>query len=219
MKSTSPLNRFGARYKENGNTISEKDWRRRETGENHIAAQGEIYPYGYDPTFYPHRLDEPTHVKKPSKIFVVDTGDLFGAWVPTEWIEKVLNAAIKCPQHAFQFLTKNPRRLLSFVFPQNAWVGTSVSSDSDANRAETVKKAHAPIRYLSIEPLLGNITFDLMGIQWIILGAMTGKDSVVPEKEWIAGILTAAIENRIPLFVKKNMEKYYPEGNLLKEFP
>lgn len=219
MKSNSFLNRFGAQYRVNENIIREKNWRTRESNENHIATPGEKYPYGYDPTLYPHRLSEPKSLKKPAKIFVVDAGDLFGAWVPDTWIVDVLNVIRECPQHTFQLLTKNPQRLLSFEFPQNAWVGTSINSDKDANRAEIVKRAHASVRYLSIEPLLGEVAFDFTGIDWIIVGAMTGKNSVIPEKEWIDGILTATRENNIPVFMKKNMERYYPEGKSLKEFP
>lgn len=241
IKPTATLNRFGARYIENGTIVSEKNWRTRETGENHIAFPGEIYPYGYDPTFYPHRLDEPKSVKKPSKIFVVNTGDLFGIWVPEEWIEKVLDIVKKCPQHIFQFLTKNPQRLLSVEFPQNAWVGTSINSNRDANRVEILKRVNAPVRYLSIEPLLGEITFDFKGIDWILIGAMTGTSSALfepfaspftihigamtfhnigsPRKAWIEGVLASADESKIPVFVKDNLVKYYPEGASLQEFP
>ena len=33
----------------------------------------------------------PAQKKKPAKIFVVSMGDLFGAWVPDNWIEEVFN--------------------------------------------------------------------------------------------------------------------------------
>ena len=219
LKSTAPLNRFGARYRENGIMVTEKNWRERETGANHVALQGEIYPYGYDPTFYPHRLIEPAKIKKPSRIFVVDTGDLFGDWVPADWIDKVLDVARACPQHTFQFLTRNPERYLSIDFPDNAWTGTSVNSDRDRDRAEMLRSVRAPVRYLSIEPLLGPVTFDLTGIGWIIVGAMTGRNPVLPETAWIDGIVAAARNNRIPVFFKANIETHYPDGRLFKEFP
>lgn len=219
-KATAPLNRFGAKYKEDGKFVREKDWRSRETGETHVALQGEVYPYGYDPTIYFHRLGQPRKVKEPAKIFVVDTGDLFGTWVPTEWIDQVLSVVRECPQHVFQFLTKNPRKLLSFEFPHNAWVGTSINSDRDMARVDMLKKVEVPVRYLSIEPLLGEVTFDLTGIEWVILGAMTGKNPVIPEMAWIEGVLTAARRNNIPVFMKDNMDRYYQGlGELAKEFP
>src|ERR1700690_1697768 len=104
-KSTGILNRFGAVYKDSsGEETREKNWRMRETGDNHIAKPGEINPFGYDPTFYPHRLIEPLKPKVPSRIFVVDVGDLFGQWVPVEWITQILDVIRQCPHHSFQLL-------------------------------------------------------------------------------------------------------------------
>lgn len=40
------------------------------------------FPFGFEPTFHRYRLDEPQKLKKPSRIFVVSMGDLFGDWVP-----------------------------------------------------------------------------------------------------------------------------------------
>ena len=39
------------------------------------------------PKFFKERLQEPFKVKKPSKIFVGSMCDLFGDWIPEEWIE------------------------------------------------------------------------------------------------------------------------------------
>lgn len=218
MKATSPLNRFGARYLNNeGVIVSEKDWKTRETGKPKEAKKGEIYPFGYDATFYPHRLKEPLKVKKAARIFVVDVGDLFGAWVLKEWIEQVLEIAWQCSWHTFQFLTKNPIRLSEFGFPDNCWVGTSVNSDKDSDRADMLRNIKAPVRYLSIEPLLGKVSFDLKGFQWIILGAQTGRNPVKPEKEWIADILRHSGALNIPVFMKHNIRPFYNEFR--QEFP
>jgi protein gp37 len=37
--------------------------------------------------------------------------DLFGEWVPDEWIKEVFRACEEAPQHRYLFLTKNPERL------------------------------------------------------------------------------------------------------------
>ena len=68
------------------------------------------YPYGFDPTFHRYRLDEPSQVKTPSTIFVCSMADLFGEWVPDEWIQKIFEACADAPQHRYLFLTKNPKR-------------------------------------------------------------------------------------------------------------
>jgi len=80
MKSTAVLNMFGAKRMTNRygflNSAEDpkyeyvKDWRSVDDGELHYALKGEVYPYGYSPTYYPHRLDDPRKVKKPCGIFV-----------------------------------------------------------------------------------------------------------------------------------------------------
>ena len=220
VKATAPLNRFGAIYIENGQRKTVKDWRSRETGGLHIAEKGEINPYGYDPTFYPHRLDEPLRLRKPGRIFVVDAGDAFGQWVPAEWIRKILDVASRAPWHTFQFLTKNPGRYLEFEFPGNCWIGTTVNSDKDLSRAKALlsAKGKAPVLFLSIEPLLGEFTMDLEGFQWVIIGAQTGSRSPVrPEKSWIEGILNRAAGAGVPVFMKRNIAPYW--DCLIHDFP
>lgn len=219
IKATSPLNRFGAAYfNQNGIKVREKNWKQRETGGCHVAQKGEIYPYGYDATLYPHRLAEPLKVDEPKKIFTVDTGDLMGSWVPKEWINSVLDITHHCPQHTFMLLTKNPARYQEFQFPANCWLGTTITCNADSIRADILKDVKAKVRFLSIEPLTGEVTFNLKGFEWVIVGAMTGKDSVVPDKAWVDGIVAQCVENKIPLFMKNNLTKHFPM-QLIQQFP
>ena len=124
------------------------------------------YPYGFEPTFYKYRLDEPQKIKKPSKIFVSSMGDLFGDWVPDEWIGQILQVIEKCSQHKFLFLTKNPKRYLDideqgFANPDRVWLGTTVTSNKDIDRAlELLKLPKHYNTFLSIEPLLGPVDLD-----------------------------------------------------------
>ena len=219
LRPGSLLGRFGAIYIENGKTCMETlNWRRRETGKIHIARKGERIPFGYDPTFYPHRLEDPLKKRRPSKIFVCDCADLWGDWIPNEWIEKVLKVVKMCPQHTFQLLTKNPKRYLDFEpLPDNAWAGTTVTSNEDYGRAIIMKKVKVPVRFLSIEPLLGEVDFPFDGIQWIIIGAQTGRNPLRPKKEWIEKILSNARKMNIPIFLKNNLRSCYPLS--LQQFP
>jgi len=68
------------------------------------------FPDKFDPTFHRYRLDEPQKIKKPQNIFVCSMADLFGDWVPDEWIQRVFDACKAAPQHRYLFLTKNPER-------------------------------------------------------------------------------------------------------------
>ena len=56
-------------------------------------------------------LDMPLRLRKPSRIFVCDMGDLFYEEVPDEQIAAVFGVMAACPQHTFQVLTKRPERM------------------------------------------------------------------------------------------------------------
>lgn len=70
------------------------------------------YPYGFEPTLHRYRLNQPERKKEGRTVFVCSMADLFGRWVPTEWIRDVLDACQRAPQHRYLFLTKNPARYL-----------------------------------------------------------------------------------------------------------
>jgi len=101
-------------------------------------------------------------------IFVTSMGDLFGCWVPNEWIEKVINYVKKFPETEFLFLTKNPQRYLEFQFPDNVWLGATIETDRDdiykkyrislaplpKKRLEVMKRLQWDKKFISIEPIL-----------------------------------------------------------------
>lgn len=180
----------------------------------------EPYPMGFMPTFHPNRLDEPKKIKKPSKIFVVSMGDLFGSWVPGEWIKAVLKTVEECPQHIFMFLTKNPWNYEEFELPKNAWCGTTITSSNDSLRAYQLSRAiGSTIHFLSIEPLLGEIKWDTGALpsvlDWVIIGAQTGPGAMPPKKEWVQSIIDQCRAAGIPIFLKDNLQ--WPEK--IQELP
>jgi protein gp37 len=123
----------------------------------------------FTPTFHPERLQEPLKVKKPSRIFVGSMADLFGKW---DWVDKsggfvaysanvinsILNIADQCPQHTFIFLTKNPKGMQGFDFPDNCWCGTSVENQEKADeRIPELLRVDCKTLFVSYEPALGPI--------------------------------------------------------------
>ena len=115
-------------------------WKRTKAGKRVDAP----YPYGFAPTFHQYKLDEPQHWKKPRTIFVCSMADLFGEWVPDEWIIEVLNACREAPQHRYLFLTKNPKRyiklLSSDLLPDddNFWYGATWETDRWHNHGRVI---------------------------------------------------------------------------------
>ena len=108
------------------------------------------YPEKFEPTFRPERLDAPKNTKLPDlsnvtdpvrriglrNVFTCSMADLFGKWVPAEWIHAVLKQVASNPQWTFLFLTKFPIRMAEFDFPPNTWIGTTVDSQHAVERAE-----------------------------------------------------------------------------------
>lgn len=62
-----------------------------------------------------HKLDAPLRWKKPRRIFVNSTSDLFHEAVPDEWIDQVFGVMAIARQHTFQVLTKRPERMRRYV--------------------------------------------------------------------------------------------------------
>ena len=184
------------------------------------------YPYYFSPTFHRYRLGEPQSWKKPRNIFVCSMADLFGDWVPDEWIEQVFEACEAAPQHKYLFLTKNGKRYLELarkgIMPDadNFWYGCSVTRPDApfffSNKCKT---------FASIEPILE--PFDWVpGLKhiglpdWIIVGAETGnrKNKVRPEKDWLGGIVNGCAEHNIPLFMKESLRELMG-ADFRQEFP
>jgi protein gp37 len=72
---------------------------------------GHPYEQGFDPRLVATSLDAPLHWRKPRKIFVNSMSDMFGAFVPNDYIAAVFGVMAACRQHTFQVLTKRAERL------------------------------------------------------------------------------------------------------------
>lgn len=207
-----------------------------ENGQNHVldypykwysddgnTERNAPYPFYFDPTFHRYRLNDYTG-KKGRNIFVCSMADLFGDWVPDEWIKEVFSACEKAPQHNYLFLTKNPARYAKLhekgILPEkeNMWYGSTVTNpDTLAFYGEGGFKT-----FISVEPLLRPFThlFNIIDIDWVIVGAETGrrKDKVIPKREWIEDIVNKCKKQNIPLFMKSSLADIWGEP-LIQEFP
>lgn len=220
----------------------EKPMYRHTTGKNRSAPVHDVqapYPFGFDPTLHRYRLNEPEQEKKPKTIFVVSMGDLFGDWIPEDWIREVFAACERASQHRYLFLTKNPKRYQKFFDHEgdperrNFWLGTSVTDNCGFElhgpahqlyEGTGLMGKHHANRFLSIEPLLGPINETALGnikfFQWAIVGAETGsrKEKVVPQREWIEAIVKACDAVGVPVFMKNSLAKVWGTP-LIQEFP
>lgn len=186
----------------------------------------ENYPKGFKPHFRPERLSAPQNTPLPDSkeggernVFAVSMGDLFGSWVPQEWIDAVFAAVREAPGWNFIFLTKNPQRYLTLEFPQNCWIGATADTQARANAALEVfkvlaKKKH-PVLFLSVEPMGEAIDVNLGAVDWLIIGGQSrpGGSPLQPKWEWVEALLFSAREANCKVYFKPNLTvvpKEYP---------
>ena len=219
--------RYGASLTqdENGNydlKENEVKYRLDSKGTKRIAP----YPFGFEPTLHRYRMDQPKKWHEPQTVFVCSMADLFGAWVPDEWIREVFRAAEEAPQHRYIFLTKNPKRLGEIAkagwLPDhgNWWYASTITTMKDRMYPGRLFDNIA----VSIEPLLERLDVGLGSFgkaDWIIIGAESGnrKEKVTPEKEWIETICRAADITHAAVFMKDSLIPIMGEENMRREFP
>jgi len=183
------------------------------------------FPFGFTPTFHRYRLDDYKD-KKGRNIFVCSMADLFGSWVPDEWIQEVFKACEAAPQHRYLFLTKNPERYKEFerYYHSNMWLGMSYTHmvDGIIPGARDILGVHNQNLFMSLEPILEPLHFGVMKyyIKWAILGAETGnrKNKIIPKYEWIKNIVDECRTVNIPVYMKNSLAPIWGEP-LIQEFP
>ncbi len=125
------------------------------------------------------------------------------------------------PQHQWQILTKRIDRVKDCLpddwgpdgYP-NVWLGVTVENQKYLSRVEKLKEIPAAIKFISAEPLIGEIKFNefnpnlLNGIDWIIVGGESGNEFGEYryrkcELDWIESIINEAKANDVNVFVKQ----------------
>ena len=103
------------------------------------------FPAGFTPLFHPERLDAPANTRIPKahagdpaygRVFVVSMGDMYGRWVPQEWIDQIHAVEHEHPEWEYLHLTKFPARYVTQRMPVTAWAGTSVDEQARVRIAE-----------------------------------------------------------------------------------
>lgn len=135
--------------------------------------------------------------------------DPFDAEVPEEWRQEFLALCEETPGLDWLLLTKRPNMVLKMVpprwlepagWPSNVWIGTSVEDERVVWRIEHLVKVPAPVRFLSLEPLLGPLNLDpvfpgtahsadwLAELDWVIVGGESGSKRRPFELAWAEDI-------------------------------
>jgi protein gp37/ParB-like chromosome segregation protein Spo0J len=199
------------------------------------------YPVGFTPLFHHERLDAPANTPVPQgargsdleRVFVCSMADLYGRWVPQEWIDAVHESELANPQWTYLHLTKFPDRYVGLTLPPSGWIGTSVDEQKRVRIAERAFSQidGVAVKWLSLEPLREPLEFtDLSMFDWVVIGAQTETrqpDGTVrafaPPFEWVARIVAQAREAGCKVHMKPNLMGQTGPGSpgmqLINEYP
>jgi protein gp37 len=166
------------------------------------------YCNGFSVTLHEDILDLPLKWKKPQTIFVNSMSDLFHDDIPVEFILRVFDVMHRADWHNYQILTKRSERMLELSrqlsWESNIWMGVTVENSNYTYRIEDLKKTHAKIKFLSLEPLLSPISnLQLNGIDWVIVGGESGPNARPMKKEWVIDIKNQCQIEKVPFFFKQ----------------
>lgn len=183
-----------------------------------------IYPAGFTPLFHEERLTAPANTTIPKKrlddpsykrVFVCSMADLYGRWVPIEWIDRVHEQMLSNPQWEYLLLTKFPDRYNEVKLPPTSWVGTSVDEQKRVRIAERAFRRieDVKVKWLSLEPLNEPLEFsDLSMFDWVVIGAQTETrqpDGTVaafqPPWQWVINITKQAMDAGCKVHWKPNL--------------
>lgn len=186
------------------------------------------FPVGFDIVEKPHKLVEPMKIKRPSLIFANSMTDMFLREISDEYRDRICAVMRVADRHRYQVLTKRPEEAARYFsarkVPSSMWLGVTVEHQKTAHRIDTLRAIQAPLRFLSLEPLLGPIDLNLDGIDWVIIGGESGchmSDPVIaaergiaakvgnkwgphPERSsWVRSIRDQCVASGVPLFFKQ----------------
>lgn len=197
-----------------------------------------FYDTKFEPTFHPDRLKAPQNMKPMTieriqneakkrrvrledavvfskNVFTCSMSDLFGKWVPEEWILQVFESVKNSPEWNFLFLTKFPQRLQEINdklggFPENVWVGTTVDTQVRVALAEKAfKNIDAKVKWLSIEPMLEPLKFSSLDMfDMIAVGGQsrtTKEPEFQPEWLWVEDLVKQARKSDTAIYFKENL--------------
>lgn len=166
--------------------------------------------------------------RKTSRIFVCSTFELFHPEA-ARFRDDIFRVITGAPEHVFVILTKRPE-YVDRPMPPNVWLGVSVTRHDDFWRIDELTRAKADLRFVSLEPFLGDAddAQDFTNciqrdgkrrIDWIIIGRLTGHGhNYDPDLPSLKRIVCQAKKLGIPVFLKNNLRDIWP-SELIQEYP
>ena len=142
---------------------------------------------------------------KINMCFINSMSDTFHKDVPDEYIKQLLEEIETYKGNVyFQLLTKRAERIKDFSYPENVWLGVTVEHEKYKERIEYLKQTDAKIKFLSCEPLLGDLgELNLEGIDWVIVGGESGIKARPMHPDWVRNIQRQCRKQKVKFFFKQ----------------
>jgi protein gp37 len=162
---------------------------------------------GFGVTEHEESLKIPLAWRNPRTVFVNSMSDLWHARVSDSFIRRVFDVMAATPQHTYQILTKRPRRVVRMAdglpWPSNVWMGVSVESQAFAWRCDELRRVPAAVRFVSAEPLLEAVSFNLDGVAWLIAGGESGPNHRPLNEAWVRDLRDQCEQSGTAFFFKQ----------------
>ena len=182
--------------------------------------------YSLNPRFSEHEMK--THLGKSNFIFIGSMCDLFGDWIHSEWIKKVIRRCLLFDNN-YLFQSKNPRRFIEFlqIFPEKTILGTTIETNRGTGHISkapsTYERAYVMQnigfdKEVTIEPILDFDVDDLVLMindikpKFVAIGADSkGHNLDEPSPQKIE-VLIKELEKTTVVKLKKNLSRIYSVG-------
>ncbi len=171
------------------------------------------------------------------RVFCASLADVFDNQVPEEWRADLFDLIRATPMLDWQLLTKRPQNIAKMLpadwvdgYP-NVWLGTTCEDQTEADRRIShLLGVPASVRFLSCEPLLGQIDLYSVGvgqylranvlvrysdhcfgnpltptasIDWVIAGGESGPGARPSHPDWFRSLRDQCAAAGVPFFFKQ----------------
>lgn len=162
------------------------------------------------------------------RVFCASLADVFDNEVPTEWRMDLFSLIAQTPNLDWLILTKrigNVRKMCSGdglmfdMLARRVWLGISVVNQEEADR-DIPKLLQVPAvkRFLSMEPLLGPVSFEgmfansdvpcdgtnaLEELDWVIVGGESGPGARPMHPDWARSLRDQCVAAGVPFLFKQ----------------
>lgn len=171
--------------------------------------------------------------KSGDKVFVCSLSDFFHYEIPiSAWWDSIADVILKRPDLIWIFLTKRPRNINDYFYEtkyffceSNRWLGVTVENQEQADeRIPLLLETSASVRFVSCEPLLGEIDFsdNIENLDWVICGGESGGKARPMHVDWVRSLRDQCEAESVPFMFKqwgKQQAGKILDGKEYLEFP